>query len=107
IDETFFRSVNNWKDFNTEFPYVTKLPEQDRMEFMDLQKYRLLLVNLGKKHILTIGTGSKGGGVIKYTMVQCQCEAYLKQNPDAYNRSISSVVQDNDGNALTVVQTLT
>ncbi|KAJ3217062.1 hypothetical protein HDU81_000977, partial [Chytriomyces hyalinus] len=98
------KSVNNWKDFNTEFPYVTKLPEQDQMDLMDSQKYRLLFVDPGKKNILTIGTGAKVGGVTKYTMVQRQREAYLKRNQDEYNGSILRMVQDNDRNALTFVQ---
>ncbi|KAJ3234891.1 hypothetical protein HDU81_001034, partial [Chytriomyces hyalinus] len=58
------KSVNNRKDFNTEFPYVTNLPEPERKELMDFQKYRLLFVDPGKKNILTIGTGCKGTGVI-------------------------------------------
>ncbi|KAI8837151.1 hypothetical protein BJ741DRAFT_664210 [Chytriomyces cf. hyalinus JEL632] len=43
------------------FPYVTKLPEQDRVDLMDPQKYCVLF----------------GDPDIKYTMVQRRCEATL------------------------------
>ncbi|KAJ3407337.1 hypothetical protein HDU80_009014 [Chytriomyces hyalinus] len=70
------KSVNTRKDFDTEFPYVTKLPEQDRTELMDPHKYCLLFVDPGKKNILTVGTGCKGTGVIKYMMVlRCNRES--------------------------------
>ncbi|KAJ3228729.1 hypothetical protein HDU81_005949 [Chytriomyces hyalinus] len=96
------KPVSNRKDFD--FPYVTKLPQQDRMDLTDQQKCSLLFVDPGKKNILTIGTGSKGGSVIKYTMVQRRHESCFKRNQDEYNASISRVVQDNDGNALIFVQ---
>ncbi|KAJ3384442.1 hypothetical protein HDU80_000939, partial [Chytriomyces hyalinus] len=98
------KSVSNRKDFDAEFPYVTKLPEQDRTDLMDPQKCRLLFVDPGKKNILTVGTGCKGTGVIKYTMVQRRREAYFQRNQIEYNGSISRVVQDNVGNPLTFVR---
>ncbi|KAJ3243613.1 hypothetical protein HDU78_000299 [Chytriomyces hyalinus] len=98
------KSVSNRKDFDAEFPYVTKLPEQDRTDLMDPQKCRLLFVDPGKKNILTVGTGCKGTGIIKYTMVQRRREAYFQCNQIEYNGSISRVVRDNVGNPLTFVR---